>query len=443
MGKAELKKIAIEEIEKNRERIVELGKSIFSEPEEGFKEFKTAEKVKNAFKEMDIKFEDELAVTGIKGHIAGRESGPTLAIIGELDALFNSEHPSADKTTGLVHACGHFAQIAWLIGSGFGLRKVMEHLSGTVVLFAVPAEEYIDLGFRQQLKEEGKIRYFGGKQELIRLGAFDDVDLAMMSHAQSDIPGRNVYISKGSNGFLGKSARFIGRASHAGAAPFEGINALNAFNIALSAIHAQRETFRDNDSVRVHLIVTKGGDSVNIVPSEVKVEAYVRANSTEAIMDANLKVDRALKAGAMGVGASVEILQTPGYLPLDSNEALSDLWLENANTLLGKDNVHTIPAFGGSTDMGDLMHIKPGIHPFVGGFSGGLHTKDFEITDEEMAYIIPAKLQAMTAIDLLYDGAKVAKEIVSNFKPKLSKGAYLKLLDSFFSRTLWREQEEK
>jgi len=441
MEKEELKEIANGEIEKNREKIIQLGKSIFSEPEEGFKEFKTADKVKNAFREMEIEYEDKLAVTGVKGRIIGGKNGPTLAIIGELDALFNPEHLLADKKTGLVHACGHFAQIAWLIGAGLGLKKIREYLSGTVVLFAVPAEEYLDLEFRQKLREENKIKYFGGKQELIRLDAFDDIDLAMMSHAQSDIPGRNVFVAKGSNGFVGKSVRFIGRASHAGAAPFEGINALNAFNIALSAIHAQRETFKDNDCVRVHLIVTKGGDSVNVVPSEIRVEMYVRANSVETMKETSLKVDRALRAGAMGIGASVEISQTPGYLPLSSNEEFSDLWLKNAAILLGKDNIHSIPAFGGSTDMGDLMHIKAGVHPFVGGFTGGLHTKDFKVSDEEMAYIIPAKIQAMTAIDLLYDGAKAAAKIVSNFRPKFSKEEYLKSLDSFFCKTLWHEQK--
>ena len=439
MEKKEIKTLVIDEIEKNKEKIIQLGKSIFSEPEEGFKEFKTAEKVKNIFKEMDIEFEDNLAITGVKGYIRGKKDGPTLGIIGELDALFNPEHPLADKKTGLVHACGHFAQIAWLIGAGFGLKKVQNFISGNIALFAVPAEEYINLELRQKLKEEGKLKYFGGKQELIRIGAFDDIDLAMMSHAQSDMPGRNVFISMGSNGFIGKSITFIGRASHAGAAPFKGTNALNAFNIALSAIHAQRETFKDNDSVRVHLIITKGGDSVNVIPSEIKAEMYVRANSTDAIKDASLKVDRALKAGAMGVGGSVEISQTPGYLPLYNNEKFTSLWTKNAINLLGKEKVHTAPAFGGSTDMGDLMHLKPGIHPFVGGFTGDLHSKDFKISDEEMAYIIPAKIQALTAIDLLYDNAQEAKKIISDFKPKFTKEEYLELLDSFFYKTLWHE----
>jgi len=434
-----LKEASLDEINKHSERIVGLGKSIFSEPEEGYKEFETAKKVEEIFSEWSIPFQRGLGITGVKGSLDTGREGPTIALLGEMDALFNPDHPLANKETGLVHACGHFAQIAGLIGAGFGIKKVVEDLSGKVVLFAVPAEEFINLEFRQKLKEAGKITYFGGKQELVGIGALDDVDLVMMNHAQSEIPGRTVYLSAGSNGFIGKAARFLGRAAHAGVAPFKGVNAMNAFHVALSAIHAQRETFKDDDMVRVHLIVTKGGDSVNVVPSEVRVEMYVRAKSVEAIKETNAKVDRAIKAGAMGVGADVEITNTPGYLPIFNDERLANLWMDNASKLLGKENVHLLGPFGGSTDMGDLTHLKPGVHPFVGSFTGDIHSKDFKVDDEEMAFLIPAKIMAMAVIDLLFQEAKEAKEIVSKFKPKLSKGEYLRLLDSFIYQILWSE----
>lgn len=439
MTSEKLKKVALDEIDRHSERIVQLGKSIFSEPEEGFREFKTAKKVEGIFSEWGIPFQRGLGLTGVKGSLDTGRKGPAIALLGEMDALLNPDHPLAEKETGLVHACGHFAQIAWLIGAGFGIRKVMEDLSGKVVLFAVPAEEFINLEFRQKLKEAGEIEYFGGKQELVRIGALDDVDLVMMNHAQSEIPGRTVFLSSGSNGFIGKAARFLGRAAHAGVAPFKGINAMNAFHVALSAIHAQRETFKDDDMVRVHLIVTKGGDSVNVVPGEVRVEMYVRAKSVEAIKGINAKVDRALKAGAMGVGAGVEITNTPGYLPISNDERLSHLWMNNASELLGKENVRLLGPFGGSSDMGDLTHLKPGIHPFVGSFTGDLHSKDFKVDDEEMAFLIPGKILAMAAIDLLSQEAKEAKEIIAQFKPRLSKEEYLRLLDSLTYQTLWRE----
>jgi amidohydrolase len=439
MTSEELKEAALEEINRHSERIVGLGKSIFSEPEEGFREFKTARKVEEIFSEWGIPYQRGLGITGVKGVLDAGRRGPTIGLLGEMDALFNPDHPLANKETGLVHACGHFTQVAWLIGAGFGIKGVVENLSGKVVLFAVPAEEFINLEFRQRLKEEGKIEYFGGKQELVRIGAFDDVDLVMMSHAQSEIPGRTVFLSAGSNGFIGKATRFLGRAAHAGVAPFKGINAMNAFHVALAAIHAQRETFRDDDMVRVHPIVTKGGDSVNVVPSEVRVEMYVRAKSVEAIKETNAKVDRALKAGAMGIGAGVEITNTPGYLPICNDEKLAHLWMDNASKLLGKENVHRLGPFGGSTDMGDLTHLKPGIHPFVGSFAGDLHSKDFRVDDEEMAFLIPAKIMAMAVIDLLFKEAREAKGIISRFKPRLSKGEYLQLLNSFTYQTHWSE----
>jgi amidohydrolase len=437
MDTAEIKKIAWEEIDRNREQIVQLGRSVFEEPEEGFREHKTAAKVEAAFRRCGIDVQSGLAITGVRGHLRGAQAGPSVAILGELDALFNPDHPQADQASGLVHGCGHFAQIASLVGAGFGLKKVIDRLSGRVILFAVPAEEFINLEFRQSLQDKGALKYFGGKQELVRIGAFDDVDLVLMHHAQSDIPGRSAFLSAGSNGFVGKATRFIGRTSHAGVAPEKGINALNAFHVALSAIHAQRETFRDDDAVRVHGIITKGGDSVNIVPGEVRAEMYVRAKSIEAIKGSNEKVDRALRAGALGVGAKVEITTTAGYLPIQNFEPLAHCWERNASLLLGEGNVHHLGAFGGSTDMGDLTHLLPGIHPFVGGFAGDLHSKDFQYVDEEMAFIISAKILAATVIDLLGQDAGEAHSIIKQFTPKLDKHEYLQLLDSLSYRRMW------
>ena len=435
-----LKDAAFAEIESNRKQIIDLGRSVFNEPEEGFCEHQTARKVETIFKDWGIQTQSGLAITGVKGYLKGAGDGPRIALLAELDALFNPDHPKANKENGLVHACGHFAQLAGLIGAGFGLKKIIDKLTGMVVLFAVPAEEFVNIEFRQKLKEKGDITYFGGKQELVKLGALDDVDLVLMQHAQSDIAGNSAFISGGSNGFVGKAVRFLGRAAHAGVAPFKGINALNAFHIALAAIHAQRETFRDEDAVRVHMILTKGGDAVNVVPGEVRVEMYVRAKTIEAMKEINAKVDRALRAGAMAIGAKVEITNTAGYLPILGDERLTNCWIKNAGAILGEENVHYMDAWGGSTDMGDLTHLMPGIHPFVGSFSGDLHSKDFELSDEEMAFITSAKILAATVIDLLANDAREARSIIDHFQPKLEKKEYLKLLDSLSYQQLFEEK---
>lgn len=435
-----LKNAAFAEIESNRKQIIDLGRSVFNEPEEGFCEHQTARKVETIFKDWGIQTQSGLAITGVKGYLKGAGDGPRIALLAELDALFNPDHPKAKKENGLVHACGHFAQLAGLIGAGFGLKKIIDKLTGMVVLFAVPAEEFVNIEFRQKLKEKGDITYFGGKQELVKLGALDDVDLVLMQHAQSDIAGNSAFISGGSNGFVGKAVRFLGRAAHAGVAPFKGINALNAFHIALAAIHAQRETFRDEDAVRVHMILTKGGDAVNVVPGEVRVEMYVRAKTIEAMKEINAKVDRALRAGAMAIGAKVEITNTAGYLPILGDELLTNCWIKNAGAILGEENVHYMDAWGGSTDMGDLTHLMPGIHPFVGSFSGDLHSKDFDLSDEEMAFITSAKILAATVIDLLANDAREARSIIDHFQPKLEKKEYLKLLDSLSYQQLFEEK---
>ncbi|GAK58386.1 amidohydrolase [Candidatus Vecturithrix granuli] len=437
----QLKSLAIEEIDRHRDVIIDAAKSIWNEPEEGYREYRTVRKIEEIYRQLDIPYQKELALTGVKGLLKGKQPGPTIAILGELDAVRNPEHAAADPATGMVHACGHASQLAWLIGAGFGLRKIIASLFGNVVLFAVPAEEYLNLTFRQQLKDEGKITYFGGKQELVKLDAFDDIDIAMMGHAIGTDPGKAMFIPSSTNGFVGKTARFIGKTAHAGAEPDKGINALNAFHVALAAIHAQRETFRDEDMVRVHPILTKGGEGVNNVPSDVRTEMYVRAKTVEAIKDANRKVDRALKAGAMGIGAQVEIVNTPGYLPLKQDQTLLDVWVQQCHALLGSENVHFSGHNGASTDMGDITHLLPGIHPFIGGFQGNLHGNNFEVTDEEMAYILPAKLYALTVIDLLADEAGLARKIVQKFKPVLTKEEYLSLLDSLSYQMLWTEEQ--
>src|SRR3989442_693092 len=142
--------------------------------------------------------------------------------------------------------------------------------------------------------------------ELLRLGHFDDVDLAMMIHTPPRAEDGKAGVPESNNGCLVKTVRYIGKAAHAGGAPHMGINALYAAQIALAAINAVRETFRDEDTIRVHPILAHGGSQVNVIPGEARVETYVRGRTLDGIRDANAKVDRALRAGALGLGATVE-----------------------------------------------------------------------------------------------------------------------------------------
>ena len=190
LSKEELKQKACAAIDRHQSEIVGVAQQILNNPEPGFSEYKTSQLVADKFDEMGIDYRRGLALTGVKGRIAGGGGpGPRVAVIGELDSLIVNEHPHADCDTGAAHACGHHCQIGMMLGAIRGLTQpeVLEQLSGELVPFAVPAEEFIEVARRMQLREDKKLEFMGGKQELIRLGEFDDVDVAMMCHTASDM----------------------------------------------------------------------------------------------------------------------------------------------------------------------------------------------------------------------------------------------------------------
>ena len=430
-------------IDARRDTIVGIAKEIATHPETGYREFKTANVVANAFREFGLDPREGLAVTGVRADLPFNQDGPTVAILGELDALVVADNPAADPETGAVHACGHNAQIGSMLGAGLGLLEsgVLAELAGRVVLFAVPAEEYVEIEYRIDLMKQGKIEFLGGKAELVKLGEFDDVDMAMMVHVTANASDKRVALKSTNNGLVAKFIRFLGKAAHAGGAPDRGINALNAASLALSAIHYQRETFRDQDHIRVHPILTRGGETVNIVPRLATMETFVRGATIEPILEANRKVDRALRGAALAVGAGVEITTLPGYLPLAPNEAMVKLYGGNAEQLVDPSDIN--PDLGhrsGSTDMGDLSQIMPCIHPYSGGAQGNGHGSDYEIVDYDTATVVPAKAMAMTVIDLLANGASTGKKIVAETTPNMTKQQYLDLLRSLGSERTYREE---
>ena len=433
MDKNQLKERVIRAIEENKDIIINIGRKIYNNPEFGYKEFETTKSVVEFFKnELNIdNIEENIAYTGCRARINEDKNGPKVAILGELDGISCAEHFDANSI-GASHTCGHNIQIAGMLGVAVGLIKsgIFKELDGKIDFIATPAEEFIELAYRSKLKEEGKIKYFGGKQELIRKGAFDDIDMSLMFHAL-DTGDKKVLVGPVSNGFIGKEVKFIGKEAHAGSAPYEGINALNAAMLAINNVHAQRETFKEADRVRFHPIITKGGDIVNVVPADVRMEAYVRARTIESLIDANKKVNRALMAGAMAVGAEIEIKEIPGYLPILRHDSMEKVLRENINFIGIKDEeIIDGGDFTGSFDFGDVSHIIPTLHPMFGGITGALHTRNYSITDEEFAYLAPAKSLALTVVDLLFDNAKIGKEILNNFKPTMTKKEYLEFLQS-------------
>lgn len=426
MNKKQLKKLVCDTIDQQAQKIIHIGNEIFATPELGYKEYKTAALVEKIWQELDLPFENKLALTGSKALLKGKESQVTVALMGELDAVLCPEHPYADVETGAAHSCGHNAQVAALLGAAMGLvgSGAAQHLAGDVAFIAVPAEEPVEIEFRQRLREQGKIEFLGGKQEMIKIGALDDVDMTVMFHSSTPRDGAKASVGGTSNGFVAKLIKYKGQEAHAGGAPHMGINALNAAIMGLQGIHAQRETFKDADCIRIHPIITKGGDLVNIVPADVRIETYVRGKTMDAVIDASRKVNRALKAGAMAIGAEVEIIEIPGFYPRVNDDTLTETFRANLVELVGAEFVATGGHGTGSSDIGDVMHIMPAIHPYVGGMVGRGHTKDYSIADEELAYIVAAKAMAMTVIDLLADDAKLGLQVKKQ-EGFMSKEAYL------------------
>ncbi len=437
-AKKELKAKVCQEIDKDRDEIISIAETILKNPEPGFKEFKTAKLVSEKMTGLGISHQTGIGITGIKGAVNGGSPGPSVCVMGELDSLIVPEHPFADKATGAAHVCGHNCQIAMMLGVAAAITRtgILPSLTGRVVFIAVPAEEGIEIEWRDDMMKQGKLHALGGKVEFIKLGALDDVDMVMMTHTSSELGDNKLAIGGTNNGFVAKRVIYTGRSAHAGGAPHRGINALNAAMLALNAIHAQRETLQDNDTVRLHYIITKGGDSVNAVPADVHLEGRCRGRNVPAILDASAKVDRSFKAGALAIGAKVKITTIPGYMPVINHSAFWDVYKSNAAELVGADAIATLGHRTGSSDIGDVSQIMPTIHASCAGATGTGHGADYLIKDYNLAVLNAAKAMAMTVIDLLADGAVKAKEVIAKSKPPLTREQYLKAVDS-----LYREEE--
>jgi amidohydrolase len=428
----ELKVRAFEAIDRRAEDLERFVRDIGKHAEVGFFETRTAAKVAEFLRSLQLPVEEGFALTGVEALLDTHRAGPKVAVLGELDSVVCFDAVDANPDTGAAHQCGHHVQLGVMLATAVGLVSVAPELAGKVVFMGVPAEEYIQIERRLKLKQEGKIHFIGGKAELIRLGRFDDVDMTMMIHASSNLPGAGVDRGQTSNGFVGLTVRYTGRQAHAAASPDQGINALNAAVLGISAVNALRETFRDEDHVRVHFIITKGGDLVNCVPDDVRLEAYVRASSVPVIEETLARVVRAFKAGGDAIGAGTECRVLPGMFPLAGCPALYELFYKNSEPFVAREGFFDGGHMSGSTDMGDISQIMPAMHPMTGGMDGVLHSAEARVTDYDAAVIVPGKTMAATVIDLLSDDAVAARNVLSTFSPNLTKDEYLKKLNGYF-----------
>lgn len=413
-------------IDVHKDQIIAFAEDIAVHPEPGYEEFRTAGKTAEVLKNLGYKVTEHLARTGVKGTKSIKE-GPSLTVIGELDAIGCHSNPNANPVTGVAHACGHHAQMAAMIGCAIAMADpdVQECLAGTVNFLAVPAEEYIDADKRARLKKEG-IEFCCGKSEMIRTGVFDDTDIALTTHVHMVPVEEDFYLGNPAcNGYSAERVTVRGKAAHGAIDPWNGVNALSITTSAIQMMGLMRETFREEDHVRLHNVIRKAGDVINSVPDEAIVETKVRAASLDKICEITDMVNRAYAGSAYAFGGKIEMEKLQGYMPIIPRaadnaliEAADDLGLNYRTVQKGDFN-------NACTDVGDLSHFVPVVNFTFKGFEGKLHGADFKITDPEKAYILPAKLLALTVYKLLKNGGQEAKKIAKSYTPVFNKESYI------------------
>ena len=423
--------LIVNNVDTVKQLILDAERWIWAHPQTGYTEWQAHDYLAEKYEALGYTLVKAGNIPGFYTDVETGKPGPKVAIFGELDALDIANHP--ESVNGMTHCCGHNAQSAALLGIAAALKQphALDGLCGSIRFISVPAEELIELGYRESLRKQGIIKYFGGKVEFIHRGYFDGVDMAMMIHSGKLPEGKALSISDGCNGCVTKNITFKGISAHAGGSPENGRNALYAATCALNSVNALRETFTDNDHIRFHPIITEAGLAVNAIPETAKVESYVRGASFDAIRKYNTKVNQALAASAAAIGCNVELDDHPGYFPLNNDKNMAAVMKEAMETVAGPDSVVEGGWGTGSTDMGDVSAIMPVLHPHANGSIGTGHGKDYYVQDKKLGCLYPAECLVLTAAKLLADDAALGKKVIAEAKPYFkSKEEYLAAIDA-------------
>ncbi len=423
MSKENLFCLSDSAIESNSSEIMDIAKDLWCNPETGYRETRSSQLLISALESLGFEVRKNLAVTGFRADLDTGRPGPTVAVMGEYDALLIPSHPEA--VNGAAHSCGHHTCAAGLIGTAIGLKAACQsgELCGKIAFIGTPAEEGIELEYRQQLVKSGKIRSIAGKSQLIREGVLDDVDIAFMQHLSSKF-GFNDH-----NGSVCKKIIFTGKSCHA-SAPQNGINALNAMNLALHAIALLRESYSNSDKVRFHGIVSDGGQSVNILPDKVIMDYMLRAETVEKLVEVNDRFDHAVKYAAMAAECGCEIETMHYSMPLyDDLELGRELETAVRSLYPEADFDFNKTFYASCTDMGDVGTVIPSVHGYVPGMTGTSHGNDYFVADYHAACVVPAKINARLAIELLSDNAVKGRRIAARKADLMSIDQYIKTVD--------------
>ncbi len=359
-------------IDAHEDEIWEIATYIFQHPETAFNEHIASEYL--AKKLLDKGFSVENGIGGLQTAFRGTlgENKPVIAILAEYDAL-----------PGLGHACGHNLIAASAIGAGLALKHINNRPPGQVQIIGTPAEEG-----------------GGGKIKLAEAGIFNSVQAAMMFH-----PADKNMVNRPSLASSKLVIEFYGKASHAAAAPQDGINALDALLLSFNNINAIRQTLAPKD--RIAGIILSGGEACNIIPAYTSAKFSIRSSTARRRDQLIQKVISCAQAGADTIGCQLKTQIYPGYKEIIPNPVLAELFSKNLNALERVVSEPTPDERMGSTDMGDLSHLIPCIHPYLATVPSSvtLHSQGFvDLCLSEAArkaVLDAAKALAMTAWDLL------------------------------------------
>ena len=409
--------------------IIDLAKKIWQNPETGYRETETSKLLVKTLETLGFKVKTGLAITGFRADLDTGRPGPAIAVMGELDALLIPGHPEA--VNGVAHSCGHHTSAASLIGTAIGLKAAAETggLCGRIAFIGAPAEEGIELEYRQSLIDSGRIGSIAGKSQLIREGVMDDIDIAFMHHLS------NRYGFNDHNGSVCKKIVFSGKSCHA-SAPHKGINALNAMNLAQYAIALLRESYSNSDKVRFHGIISNGGQSVNILPDKVVMDYMLRAETVEKLVEVNRRFDNAVKHAAAAVECGVEIVTMHYSMPLYDDLSLGTELQNVVRDLIPDAKFdYNSTFFASCTDMGDIGTVIPSVHGYVPGMTGTSHGVDYYVKDYHNACVVPALINARLAIELLANDAAKGKVIAAGKDKLMPIPEYIRLIDSISGRS--------
>ena len=381
MGIAELKASVTASVEAQRQQLRNLSLKIHANPELGFKEVKAAAWLtqyleKNGFAVERGICDIETAFRGSYG-----EGKPAIALAAEYDAL-----PQ------LGHACGHNLIAGGSVGAAVAAKAAIDQFGGSVQVIGTPAEEL-----------------YGGKVIMAGRGAFDNLDAAMMVH-----PGSHNAAVTPALACLALEVEFFGKAAHAAGHPEAGINALEAMLLSFTAINSLRQHIKDK--VRIHGIITDGGDAANVVPAHSAGNFLVRAEDDAYLDELKERVLDCFVGGATATGARLEYRWgETRYAPMRNNMALARLFKQNMQSLGRRMPLSDPDRSFGSTDMGNVSQIVPGIHPGVAIVSPGVvnHSPEFALaacSDAGIEGMLDAaKAMAMTIVDLVASPEAIAQ----------------------------------